>query len=139
MRGQGRKASLVKKLIVGSAILLVILAGTLSANLLAGDDQRAERMIKGTCAGCHKFTGEPESRFNLKAPDLMWAGSKYKRDWLIRWLTGKERGAGCGAGTAPAQFYLWLNDGRHLRRPALLDHQKWVDGNGHDGLFGAVR
>ncbi len=91
MRGQGRKASLVKKLIVGSAILLVILAGTLSANLLAGDDQRAERMIKGTCAGCHKFTGEAESRFNLKAPDLMWAGSKYKRDWLIRWLTGKEK------------------------------------------------
>jgi mono/diheme cytochrome c family protein len=34
--------------------------------------------------------GKADSRFNLKAPDLIWAGSKYQRSWLIRWLTGKE-------------------------------------------------
>ena len=39
---------------------------------------------------CHRLEGQPDSRFNRKAPDLIWAGSKYKRPWLIRWLTGKE-------------------------------------------------
>jgi mono/diheme cytochrome c family protein len=43
-----------------------------------------------SCASCHRFEGKPGSRFALKAPDLMWAGSKYQRAWLIRWLTGKE-------------------------------------------------
>ncbi|HSQ92045.1 MAG TPA: c-type cytochrome, partial [Nitrospiraceae bacterium] len=37
-----------------------------------------------------RLEGQPDSRFNLKAPDLIWAGSKYQRSWLIRWLTGKE-------------------------------------------------
>jgi mono/diheme cytochrome c family protein len=58
--------------------------------LLASDAQEAESLIKTNCSTCHKFQGEGESRFNLKAPDLMWGGSKYQRDWLIRWLTGKE-------------------------------------------------
>jgi mono/diheme cytochrome c family protein len=34
--------------------------------------------------------GTAESRFKLHAPDLIWAGSKYQRSWLIRWLTGQE-------------------------------------------------
>jgi mono/diheme cytochrome c family protein len=58
--------------------------------LLAADAQEAESLIKTNCSTCHKFQGEGESRFNLKAPDLMWGGSKYQREWLIRWLTGKE-------------------------------------------------
>ncbi|RMH02756.1 MAG: hypothetical protein D6704_13640 [Nitrospirae bacterium] len=52
---------------------------------LAGD----EALIK-ECTACHRFTGEPQSRFQLKAPDLIWGGSKYQRNWLIRWLTGQE-------------------------------------------------
>ena len=59
-------------------------------NVLVAQDQDAELLIKNTCSTCHKFEGKEESRFNLKAPDLMWGGSKYQRDWLIRWLTGKE-------------------------------------------------
>ena len=59
-------------------------------SLYAADAQEAESAIKNTCSTCHKFEGTEESRFNLKAPDLMWGGSKYQRDWLIRWLTGKE-------------------------------------------------
>jgi len=58
--------------------------------LWASETQEAESLIKTTCSTCHKFQGEGESRFNLKAPDLMWGGSKYQREWLIRWLTGKE-------------------------------------------------
>ena len=72
--------------------MLIVLSGLiLSPQLLFGSDQsRAKEIIQQTCAQCHRLEGQPDSRFNLKAPDLIWAGSKYKRLWLIRWLTGKE-------------------------------------------------
>ena len=56
----------------------------------ASGDQKAKEIIQTQCSTCHKFEGTPESKFNLKGPDLMWAGNKYQRPWLIRWLTGKE-------------------------------------------------
>lgn len=39
---------------------------------------------------CPRLEGRADSRFNLKAPDPIWAVSKYQRPWLIRWLTGEE-------------------------------------------------
>ena len=75
-------------------ILTFLLGATLlfftSAKVNASDTQEAETLVKTICTTCHKFEGKEESRFNLKAPDLMWGGSKYQRDWLIRWLTGNE-------------------------------------------------
>ncbi len=59
--------------------------------LWAADEQPVEMMVKHVCSTCHKFQGEPESRFNLKAPDLMWAGNKYQHKWLVGFLTGKEK------------------------------------------------
>ncbi len=56
----------------------------------ASQDKEVQSLLQTQCATCHKFEGKEESRFNLQAPDLMWGGSKYQRDWLIRWLTGKE-------------------------------------------------
>jgi mono/diheme cytochrome c family protein len=76
---------------------LVVAAGVVAAAMLfsqplfAADQTRAKELIKNSCASCHRFQGKPDSRFNLKAPDLMWAGSKYQRSWLIGWLTGKEQ------------------------------------------------
>ena len=62
-----------------------------SPRLLFGSDQsRSKEIIQQTCVQCHQLEGKADSRFNLKAPDLIWAGSKYQRPWLIRWLTGKE-------------------------------------------------
>ena len=72
---------------IGFYVLLISPNLTLFAS---GFQQDAETMINTVCSTCHKFKGEEESRFNLKGPDLMWGGSKYQRDWLIRWLTGKE-------------------------------------------------
>lgn len=60
------------------------------SSVVAADERAIEQLIQGQCANCHKFKGEPESKFNLKGPDLMWAGNKYQRPWLIGWLTGKE-------------------------------------------------
>ncbi len=76
----------IVNVLAGSIVLLLIPLGT-GTHALAQD---VEPMIRQTCANCHRFQGEPDSRFHLKAPDLMWGGNKYQRDWLIRWLTGKE-------------------------------------------------
>ncbi|HET9963430.1 MAG TPA: hypothetical protein VFQ34_13900, partial [Nitrospiraceae bacterium] len=55
-------------------------------HLLFGSDQlRAKELLQGSCVQCHRLEGQPGSRFDLKAPDLIWAGSKYQRAWLIRW------------------------------------------------------
>ena len=83
--------STFKRLGVFAVVAGVSAAAVLfSQPLFAGDQARAKELIKNTCASCHRFEGKPDSRFKLKAPDLIWAGSKYQRSWLIRWLTGKE-------------------------------------------------
>ena len=61
-----------------------------SSPLWAADAGQAKATVQNVCSTCHKFEGEPESRFNLKAPDLMWAGSKYQHNWLVGFLSGKE-------------------------------------------------
>ena len=74
------------QVIIGTCVTLVALSP-----LWAADEQQAEMTVKNVCSTCHKFKGEPESRFNLKAPDLMWAGSKYRHTWLVGFLSGKEK------------------------------------------------
>jgi cytochrome c len=86
--------------LIGGAVIALV--GLMSfPRLLFGSDQpRAKEIIQQTCVQCHRLEGQPDSRFNLKAPDLIWAGSKYQRSWLIRWLTGKE-------GPLYAKGYRW--------------------------------
>ena len=99
---------------VGSAV--IILVGLMSLpHLLWGSDQlRAKELIQRACVQCHRLEGQADSRFTLRAPDLIWAGSKYQRPWLIRWLTGKE---------VPlyAKGYRWdLNEGA-MKHPVVTD------------------
>lgn len=70
----------------------IITAGLLSTPhlLFGGNQSEAKALIEQSCVQCHRVEGKADSRFHLKAPDLIWAGSKYQRPWLIRWLTGKE-------------------------------------------------
>ncbi len=88
------------RMVMGSAALVWV--GLMSSPQLSfGSDQaRAKDIIQQTCVQCHRLEGQPDSRFKLHAPDLMWAGSKYQRSWLIRWLIGQE---------APlyAKGYMW--------------------------------
>jgi mono/diheme cytochrome c family protein len=79
-----------RAVMIGGAVVLLV--GLMSSpRLLFGSDQsRAKELIQQACVQCHRLEGQAGSRFNLRAPDLMWAGSKYQRSWLIRWLTGKE-------------------------------------------------
>lgn len=78
------------RMVIGSAALVWL--GFMSSPQLSfgSDHTRAKELIQQTCVQCHRLEGQPDSRFKLHAPDLMWAGSKYQRSWLIRWLTGKE-------------------------------------------------
>lgn len=82
--------------------------------LSANGGASAEQLIRKTCASCHRFEGPPESRFNLKAPDLMWAGSKYQRPWLIRYLTGKEH-------SLYAKGYRWDHTTEPFKHVALSE------------------
>ena len=70
--------------------IAVFCAFHLSAALPAEGSDLGKRLVEGQCSTCHKFAGKPESRFKLKAPDLMWGGSKFQREWLVSYLTGKE-------------------------------------------------
>jgi len=70
---------------VGAVLLAFFLFFfTGSPQIYAADAHETESIITTACSTCHKFEGKEESRFNLKAPDLMWGGAKYQRDWLIR-------------------------------------------------------
>ncbi len=81
----GKRAALI----CGTIISLIGWMST-PVTVFGSDQTRAKEIVEQTCAQCHRLEGNPDSRFNLRAPDLMWAGSKYQRSWLIRWLTGKE-------------------------------------------------
>jgi mono/diheme cytochrome c family protein len=74
----------------GAVVALALLVGVPQL-LFGGNEPRAKELIRQACAGCHRFEGKADSRFTLRAPDLIWAGSKYQRPWLIGWLTGKEQ------------------------------------------------
>ena len=43
-------------------------------------------MVNAQCVGCHRISGQPMPRSTKKAPDLIWAGNKYQRPWLVSWL-----------------------------------------------------
>ena len=78
------------RVVIGIIVLTLLGLMSFPHMLFASDQSRAKEIVQQTCAQCHRLEGQADSRFNLKAPDLIWAGSKYQRSWLIRWLTGKE-------------------------------------------------
>ncbi|RMD80509.1 MAG: cytochrome C [Gammaproteobacteria bacterium] len=95
----------------GGALLLALPA----APALAVDGQA---LLQERCASCHNLTGPApttlEGVWNRKGPDLFYAGLKYRRDWVVRWLQHPTR-------IRPAGMYY----GKHLRtRP---DGQDEVD------------
>jgi mono/diheme cytochrome c family protein len=50
----------------------------------------AAAIVSEQCVSCHDVTGPAPSTLqgllNRKAPDLFYAGSKFKRSWLVEWL-----------------------------------------------------
>jgi len=71
------------------ALFFLLLVGVVPS--WSNQEQEAKKLIQNVCSTCHKFSGQHESKFNLKGPDLMWGGQKYQRAWLLRWLQGQEK------------------------------------------------
>ena len=56
----------------------------------AKSEESGEKIVKSTCTSCHRIEGAPAPRRTKKAPDLIWAGSKYQKAWLESWLEKPE-------------------------------------------------
>jgi len=54
-----------------------------------------EAILRAQCTGCHNLDGTApatlEALWDRKAPDLFYAGNKYKADWMLRWLQKPQR------------------------------------------------
>src|SRR5690349_16955541 len=87
---RGDHMKLKRRVMIGGTVLALVGLTSFPRLLLGSEPSRAKELIQQACVQCHRLEGQAESRFKLRAPDLMWAGSKYQRPWLIRWLTGKE-------------------------------------------------
>lgn len=80
-----------------SLIPTVVAAGllVLSAAQRTAHAVDAETILAGECASCHDLTGPApttiESLVNREAPDLFYAGSKFRREWLVTWLQEPTR------------------------------------------------
>ncbi len=46
--------------------------------------------MKTTCTACSRIEGAIVPRRTKQAPDLIWAGNKYRSDWLVGWLQNPE-------------------------------------------------
>ncbi len=70
----------------GAVLLACLLAGLLVPARAADLMNEGEGIVQSTCVGCHRIQGAPMPRSTKEAPDLIWAGNKYQRDWLVAWL-----------------------------------------------------
>ncbi|WP_342348993.1 c-type cytochrome [uncultured Nitrospira sp.] len=70
----------------GAVLLVWILVGFLVPARAADLTNEGEGIVQSTCVGCHRIHGSPMPRSTKQAPDLIWAGNKYQRDWLVVWL-----------------------------------------------------
>ena len=72
---------------LSSVVIIGLLVLTIESAAAAQDGATlaAER-----CASCHNLAGPAPATFEVvldrKAPDLFYAGSKFNRPWLVKWL-----------------------------------------------------
>lgn len=81
----------ISKVFAGAliALSLVIIAGVYQSE--AGPAEGKTIFTSKNCGGCHLTTGPNtdktfEDKLKRKGPDLWFAGSKFKMDWLEAWL-----------------------------------------------------
>lgn len=70
-------------------ILIVVLLGFSAAAVAE------EGLLQGDCAACHNIKGPTaqtlKAVFEKKAPDLFYAGNKFRQEWLVSWLQKPTR------------------------------------------------
>lgn len=70
--------------------ILIALIAAFVAPAFAGATGAGEQFLKDNCASCHDLRGPaPQTIKQLwmrDAPDLFYAGNKFRREWLVEWL-----------------------------------------------------
>jgi len=78
----------------GKFLLLTLTYISLAISTTAHADG-IELLKKHNCASCHALTGSAPSTlaeiWQRKAPDLFYAGNKYRQEWLETWLQHPKR------------------------------------------------
>lgn len=76
-----------------SASMLIVFIGLLVFSLPAeaANDDYGETIVKKRCTSCHRIEGKPMARRTKQAPDLIWAGNKYQKKWLVEWLQNPKQ------------------------------------------------
>lgn len=80
-----KRCAAVRAIAISIVGLLVL---SFSGTATAADP--GEKIVKSVCVQCHRIEGKPAPRRMKKAPDLIWAGNKYQRNWLVAWLQNPE-------------------------------------------------
>jgi cytochrome c5 len=62
----------------------------LGASEIATAADSGEKTVKSLCVQCHRIEGKPAPSKTKNAADLIWAGNKYRQDWLAAWLQKSE-------------------------------------------------
>jgi cytochrome c5 len=83
-RWSGRDAFVLALALLTGSVLVLDQPGT------AAPADSGEKIVKSLCVHCHRIEGKRAPRRMKKAPDLIWAGNKYQREWLVRWLQNPE-------------------------------------------------
>jgi mono/diheme cytochrome c family protein len=65
-----------------AAVVLILLEPRVGVKA----ESPGEKIVKTQCAQCHRLEGPAIGRRFKKAPDLIGAGDKYQRAWLLAWL-----------------------------------------------------
>ncbi len=78
----------MRKLLLSNLLILICI---FSAKISVASTDPGKVLAEKKCASCHRFVGEAKSRFDIKAPDLMWGGNKYQVSWLKNFLQGNEQ------------------------------------------------
>ena len=71
-------------------VVAIGLASIFAAGLASADALDGRAILSENCASCHNLSGPAPATYDgvlgRKAPDLFYAGSKFKRSWLVDWL-----------------------------------------------------
>jgi mono/diheme cytochrome c family protein len=74
-----------------TVLFVCLLAGLVLPARAAELTSEGETIVKSACVGCHRIQGAPMPRSTKHAPDLIWAGNKYQRTWLVAWLQNPKQ------------------------------------------------
>ncbi|MGH0034170.1 MAG: hypothetical protein ACQGVK_03995 [Myxococcota bacterium] len=108
----------------GISVWVVLIAGLLGPGAAPAADLLAEQ----GCTGCHATSAPADGERSLadwvgrKAPDLFYAGAKFRPEWLRRWLARPTRIR--PAGMAPTQHTRTVDGQDELVADDLPEHPR---------------